>query len=140
MATRLMVDAFRMTRAIRDAIIAHACAGFPEEVCGIIAGKDGAAVMLHPGRNVSLTPRTTFELDIETLTKQIEFEDAGLKLAAIYHSHPAGPETPSPTDVRRAAYPDAVYLIVSLADRARPVLRGFRIVEDEVSEVALSES
>lgn len=122
---------------MRQEIIAHAAAGYPEEVCGILSGRDGAAAALYPGRNVSPRPQVTYELDVETLARQIEFEDAGLMLAAIYHSHPAGPEIPSPTDIARAAYPEAVYIICSLADRTRPCLRGFRIVDGGVREVAL---
>ncbi len=107
-------------------IISHALAGYPEEVCGLVSGKDGVAMAVHPGRNISPTPRTTFELDHETLAKQIEFEEAGLELVAIYHSHPHGPAFPSETDVERAAYPDAFYLICDLADPARPTLHAFR--------------
>jgi desampylase len=127
-----------LPEALRAEIVAHAQAGWPEEVCGLLAGRDGVAVELHRGRNVSPTPRVAYELDVDTLAKQIEFYDAGLDLAAIYHSHPRGPETPSPTDIERAAYPDAVYLICSLADRARPVVRGFEIREGRVTEVALT--
>ena len=78
-----------------------------------------------------------YELDHETLARQIEFEDQGLTLAAIYHSHPGGPEIPSPTDIQRAYYPDSVYLICSLADPVRPVVRGFRIQDGQVTEVEL---
>ncbi len=107
-------------------IISHALAGYPEEVCGLVSGKDGVAMAVHPGRNISATPRTTFELDPETLAKQIEFEDVGLELVAIYHSHPHGPAFPSETDVERAAYPDAFYLICDLAGPGGPSLRVFR--------------
>jgi len=79
---------------MREEIIAHAQAGYPEEVCGIISGRDGVAVELFRGRNVSPRPRTTYEMDVETLMRQIAFDDAGLMLAAIYHSHPAGPPRP----------------------------------------------
>ncbi len=129
---------FRLAPGMREEILAHARAGFPEEVCGIISGRDGVAQALYRGRNVSPTPRVAYELDVETLVKQIEFEDAGLTLAAIYHSHPAGPETPSQTDIRRSSYPDAVYLITSLADGISPTLRGFRIVDGRVREVVLN--
>lgn len=128
---------FLLAAGMREEIIEHALAGFPEEVCGIISGRHGAAVELHRGRNVSSTPRVAYELDVDTLTKQIEFDEAGLTLAAIYHSHPAGPEIPSETDVVRAFYPDSVYLICSLANPAQPSLRGFRIVDSQVYEVAL---
>ncbi len=125
---------------MRDEIVAHASMGFPEEVCGIISGRGGVAVELFRGRNVSPLPRTTYELDVETLMKQIAFDDAGLMLAAIYHSHPAGPPSPSPTDIARAFYPDSVYIICSLADPAQPSLRGFRIVDGTVWEVALHDA
>ena len=125
---------------MREEIVAHARAGFPEEVCGIISGRDGVAVELFRGRNVSPQPRTTYEMDVETLMRQIAFDDAGLMLAAIYHSHPAGPATPSPTDIARAFYPDSVYIICGLADPAQPSLRGYRIVDDMVWEVALRDA
>ncbi len=94
-------------------------------------------VAVYPGRNISQTPRVAYELDHDTLARMIDFEDAGLALAAIYHSHPRGPETPSATDVAQAYYPEAVYLICSLADPARPVLRGFRIAAGRAREVRL---
>lgn len=131
-------EIFRLPDRMCDEIVAHAQAGFPEEVCGIIAGRDGWAVALYRGRNVSSTPRVAYELDVDTLVRQIEFDEVGLTLAAIYHSHPAGPETPSETDIARATYPDSVYLICSLADPSRPVLRGFRIVAGRVWEVMLA--
>ncbi len=122
---------------LRAQILAHARQGYPEEVCGLVAGRSGCAVEVYPGRNISPTPRVAYELDHDTLARLIDIEDAGLELVAIYHSHPAGPEVPSATDIARAAYPAAVYLILSLADPARPVLRGFRIVENRVWEVEI---
>lgn len=119
--------AFPLPRLLTAEIIAHAQAGYPEEVCGLISGRAGAPVAVHPGRNISPTPRVTYELDHETLALQIQFEDQRLELFGVYHSHPQGPEGPSETDVRLAFYPDAVYVIVSLADIARPVVRAFRI-------------
>jgi proteasome lid subunit RPN8/RPN11 len=133
-------EVFLLVGGMREEIIAHARAGFPEEVCGIISGRDGVAVELHRGRNVSPRPRTTYEMDVDTLMKQIAFDDAGLMLAAIYHSHPAGPPTPSPTDIDRAFYPDSVYIICSLADPAQPSLRGFRIVDGAMREVTLRDA
>lgn len=123
----MKAKAFHLPPELAERIVAHARAGYPEEACGLISGRDGVAMTLHPGRNVSATPRVSFELDIETLAKQIEFEEAGLELVAIYHSHPQGPAFPSETDLQRAAYyPDAIYLICSLADREHPVLQAFR--------------
>lgn len=123
--------------SIAAVIIDHARACYPEEACGLVAGRGNVAVAAYPGRNISPTPRVAYELDHDTLARMIDFEDAGLDLAAIYHSHPAGPETPSPTDIARAAYPGAVHLICSLADPARPVVRGFCIADSCAREVRL---
>jgi len=128
---------FRLAPGMADAIIAHARHGYPDEICGLISGREGQAVELHPGRNVSATPRTTFELDVDTLALQIQFADEGLDLVGIYHSHPAGPDVPSATDVARSYYPEAVYLICSMADASYPSLRAFRILANAVSEVRL---
>jgi len=62
---------------------------------------------------------------------------------AIVHSHVRSPARPSPTDVGLAFYPDALYVLVSLAeDQADPVtgaecVRAWRIVDGQVFELAL---
>lgn len=119
--------ALGLPAALAGEIVDHALAGHPEEVCGLIAGRGGEPVSVHRGRNISPTPRVTYELDHDTLALQIQFEEQGLDLWGIYHSHPNGPETPSETDEALAFYPAAVYVIVSLVEPARPVVRGFRI-------------
>ena len=58
----------------------------------------------------------------------------GRDLVAIYHSHPRTRAYPSSTDVAKATYPDASYMIVSLQDPAIPEIRAFRILEGRVSE------
>ena len=130
---RLVLDS-----GIATAIVEHARAGHPDEVCGIVGGRDGRGWLLYQGRNVASHPRIAYELDAETLSRQIELEAAGLELAAIYHSHPHGPETPSGADIARAFYPDAVYIICSLADCNTAILRGYRIRDGRAWEVALA--
>jgi proteasome lid subunit RPN8/RPN11 len=66
-----------------------------------------------------------------------EIDEAGLDLVAIYHSHTRSPAYPSSTDVSLAYYPEAVYLIVSLAEMDKPDLRGFQIHDSKVTEIAL---
>lgn len=131
------MEQFALPAALAAAILRHARAGYPQEVCGLIAGRDGRGVAIYPGHNVSPTPETAFELDTETLARQIALEDQGLALVAIYHSHPQGPAAPSATDITRAFYPDAVQIICSLAQPAAPELRAFRIVQGRVWEVGL---
>ncbi len=54
----------------------------------------------------------------------------GIELLAIYHSHPTSAPVPSKTDLARAFWPDAVYLIVSLAAE-EPVVRGWWLTETD---------
>jgi proteasome lid subunit RPN8/RPN11 len=61
-------------------------------------------------------------------------EDAGWGMV-IYHSHTHTRAYPSATDVRLAAYPEALYLIVTLQDRDAPAARAFTILDGEVAEV-----
>jgi proteasome lid subunit RPN8/RPN11 len=67
---------------------------------------------------------------------QTAIEDAGLELGAIYHSHTRSAPEPSQTDINLAFYPDALYLIVGLA-QGEPDVRAWRIVDGVVSETAL---
>ena len=127
----------RMSAEIVAQIVDHALSGYPAEVCGLVAGRNGVATAVYPGRNISPTPALAYEIDHNTLARVFDFEEAGLELVAIYHSHPRGPETPSPTDIDLALFSDSVYLIVSLATPDRPVVRGFRIAGDGVREIAV---
>ncbi len=61
--------------------------------------------------------------------------DAGEELVAIYHSHPQGPARPSRIDIERAYYPNAAYVIVSLAEPERPLAAAFRIIDGEALEI-----
>jgi proteasome lid subunit RPN8/RPN11 len=138
MTAETPASTFRIPAAMAAEIVAHAQAGYPEEVCGIIAGRDAEAMTLYRGRNVSSTPQVTYELDIDTLALQIGFEAEGFQLVGIYHSHPHGPDIPSVTDIAQAYYPDAVYIICSMIDPTRPSLRGFRIGSRDAIEVRLA--
>ncbi len=132
------MEEFRLAAGLAAAIINHARAGYPAEVCGLIAGRAGQGLEIHPGRNIAADPLTRFEMDPLTLAGQVAFEDQGLRLAAIYHSHPHGPAGPSPTDVEGATYPDAVYIICDLS-ALEPALRAFRIRGGRAWEIGLHE-
>jgi proteasome lid subunit RPN8/RPN11 len=53
----------------------------------------------------------------------------------IFHSHPAGPETASPTDIAEAAY-EVVHVICS-RNNDQWKLRGFWIENGNATEVTL---
>jgi [CysO sulfur-carrier protein]-S-L-cysteine hydrolase len=115
-------------------LLAEAQAAFPLEVCGLMAGKGGRVRRLYPVDNVLQSP-SAFLMDArQQVEAMLEMEAHGWELLAIYHSHPAGPAEPSATDVAQAYYPEALHLILSLEDRARPWLRAFAINEGRVEE------
>ena len=126
----------RIPRALVDRMIEHARADAPDECCGLVATRDGVAVEVHPATNAAHSP-LRYELDgMEQYRIQTAIEDAGLELGAIYHSHTRSAPYPSQTDINLAFYPDAVYLIVGVAGE-EPELRGFRILDGEVTEQPL---
>ncbi len=120
-----------------ERMIAQAKEEAPYEACGIIAGKEGRPVKLYRTANAEHSP-TTYRLEPEEQYRIfIEMEEKGWELWAIYHSHPAFPPYPSARDIKMAYFPEALYLIVSLAQE-EPEIRAFRIVEGEVREEELS--
>lgn len=112
-------------------MLAHVLDDPTEERCGLLAGQDNRVERVLPVPNV-LRSAVAYQMDgrefIEAMAA-CDFEPLG-----IFHSHPAGPPVPSPTDIAQALYPDSVYVIIAL-DQSPPSVRAFRIVEGRVSEV-----
>src|SRR5262245_14302847 len=109
-----------------EEMLQHSREEAPNECCGLIGGTNGELTTLYRASNSEGSP-LRYNLDPQDQFRIMrEMEESGEELAAIYHSHTHSPAYPSQTDVNLAAYPDALYLIVSLADGEDP-LRGFRI-------------
>jgi [CysO sulfur-carrier protein]-S-L-cysteine hydrolase len=127
----------RISRSIYEELLEHARAEAPNECCGLIGGENGEAKSVYRARNAEASP-LRYNLDPQDQFRIMsEMEESGEELSAIYHSHTASPAYPSQTDINLAAYPDAIYLIVSLAADEVP-LRGFEIRDGEVTEVDLA--
>ena len=127
----------RLPQEFAQEMIAQAKEEAPYEACGVIAGKGGRAVKLYRTANAEHST-TTYRLVPEEQYKIfVEMEEKGWELWGIYHSHPAIPAYPSARDIEQAYYPEALYIIVSLA-QGEPEIRAFRIVEGEVREEELS--
>jgi proteasome lid subunit RPN8/RPN11 len=124
-------------RRIYDELLAHAREDAPNECCGLIGGSDGSAATVYRAQNAEASP-LRYNLDPQDQFRIMsEMDEAGEELVGIYHSHTQSPAYPSQTDINLAAYPDAIYLIVSLAEGEEP-LRGFNIVDGQVKEAELS--
>ncbi|HKI67264.1 MAG TPA: M67 family metallopeptidase [Solirubrobacterales bacterium] len=127
----------RISRKLVDEIIAQAREEVPNECCGLIGGKGDEATTVYPARNAEASP---FRYGIdgqEQLNIMNRMGNAGEELVAIYHSHTKSAAYPSQTDVNLAGWPEAVYLIASLADPEAPDLKGFWIKDGKIAEAEL---
>ena len=126
----------RIPRELYEEIVAHARSEAPNECCGMIASRDGEAVKVYRATNAAASP-LRYEIDgAEQYRIQMQIEDSGLDLGAIYHSHTRTEPYPSQTDINLAFYPDALYLIVGLAGE-EPEVRAFTIREGQVGGAQL---
>ncbi len=127
----------RIPKDVYEELLAHARDDAPNECCGLIGGSDGVARTVYRARNAEASP-LRYNLDPQDQFRiMTEMDEKEEELSAIYHSHTASPAYPSQTDINLASYPDALYLIVSLA-KGEKDLRGFRIEDGEVTEVDLA--
>jgi proteasome lid subunit RPN8/RPN11 len=127
------LDVLELDRAVFDALVSHAWSDFPYEVCGLIGLRaDGTAEPI-PITNAERSMRY-YVMDAKELLRamrRIEDESLGL---VIYHSHTHTRAYPSETDVRLAAFPEALYAIITLEDRDRPAIRAFTIRDGRIQE------
>ena len=132
-----------------EEMIAHVRAAVPNEGCGMLGGRDGAALAVFPARNAAASPIrfTIHPEDLLQIVRTVEYERAW-QIVGIFHSHVASPAYPSATDVAEAEfdmgngelverYPGAVHIVISLANPADPDVRGFTIRQGEIAEVRL---
>lgn len=126
----------RIARDLLDEIVAHAREDAPNECCGMIAARDGRAVAVHRAVNAAASP-LRYEIEGKDQYRIITaIEDAGNDLGAIYHSHTRSAPYPSQTDINLAFYPEALYVIVGVANGDADV-HAYRIVDGAVDEVQL---
>ncbi len=126
----------QIARELYDQLVAQARAEAPDECCGMIAARDGRAVQVHPAENTAHSP-LRYEIDGREQLRILDaIEDAGCELGAIYHSHTRTAPEPSQTDINLAFYPDALYVILGVAQE-EPDVRAWRIVDGEVTQVEL---
>jgi len=134
--------------AIRAAMVEHARAEYPNEMCGLVVGdrsaaEGGRALRWEPATNKAASPYR-YELDPSDLLRlTLATEAADEVFWAIVHSHVRSPAVPSPTDLGLAFYPDALYILVSLSEieadpgTGEPSVRAWRIAEGVAAEVAI---
>ena len=126
-------------RALVDQMVQHALAQRPNEACGMVAGLGNRATKVYPATNSEASPVRYLMEPRDQLRIMRDIEDHDWDLLGIFHSHTHTAAYPSQTDVSLAYYPDALYIIVSLADAANPVVRAFHIVDGQIREEPIAD-
>ena len=132
-------EEIQIPRKITNQLLHHAQQSPNTEVCGLIGGQNGVPVSCYAIKNTAEEPQQRFLLDsrqhIEAMAKM---RGRNEELFAIYHSHPTSPAIPSKTDLEMAAYPEILYLIISLNTKGILELRGFSIENHTAREISLT--
>jgi len=124
-----------ITKEQLQTMIDHVNQCAPLEACGLLAGKNSRVEEVIIVQNQAQSPVRYVMDPLEQLNAFEWIESNHLELLGIFHSHPSGPETVSPTDLAEASYP-VVYVVLSQSDGSwHP--RGFWVEEGAFEEVRL---
>jgi len=128
----------KIDRTLLDDIVAHAVRDAPNECCGIVAVRDGAATGVHATENLAASP-FRFEVDGPALFRLLEsIESDGGELGAIYHSHTRSDPYPSQTDVNfSSGWPGVEWIIVGVDKQGEAEVHSYLIDGGQISEVKL---
>jgi [CysO sulfur-carrier protein]-S-L-cysteine hydrolase len=129
----------RIAQSLIDEIVAHAREDRPNECCGMIAGVGDEATGTIRVVNAAASP-LRYEMDPQGQFNGLKtIEDSGAELLGIYHSHTKSAAYPSQTDVNQAvAWPDQIYVIVSLADEAEPDVKAYLLKDFKITDVPIA--
>ncbi len=115
-------------------MLEHVLACLPEEACGILGGQAGRVQVVVPVTNQLHSP-VRFRMASEEQLRAFQFlEDQGLEMLAFFHSHPAGPSSPSATDLAEFAYPGVLAIIWSPGADGWQA-RAFQVDDGTICEV-----
>ncbi len=134
--TGIVMKTAHIPEAVRDVMFAQSLAELPNECCGLLIGKQNIerAVIM---RSIPPAPDTYYMDPEQQIGVFTEMQATGEQLLGIYHSHPTGPVEPSGMDLKLAFHPDALYVIISLADPDTPVLGAYYMRNGQFEEVAV---
>ena len=131
-------EEIQIPRKITNQLLHLAQISPDHEVCGLIGSKNGFPTHCYPIKNSAEYPQQRFLLDAwQQISAMAKMRELGEDLFAIYHSHPTSPALPSTNDLELAAYPEALYLIISLNTKGILEMRGFKIHQKTALEIPL---
>lgn len=125
------VERIKLYRTEYESMLSMALSERPKEACGLVAGtiSEGGIKVISKVYLLRNTDQSAehFSLDPkEQLAAVQDMRKLGLKPLGNWHSHPITPSRPSEEDKRLAYDKNAVYMILSLAEK-EPVLNAFHI-------------
>lgn len=126
----------RIRRAVVDAVVEHARRDEPLECCGLLIGTDEEVIESHPARNLRQSAVAYLVAPEDHFAAIRSARAHGREVLGAYHSHPHSAAVPSATDIREAADPGFLYLIVSLM-RDEAEVAGFRVRDGAAFQVVL---
>src|SRR5579864_9805216 len=148
-----MGDVLEFPVALREELIRLARQGDPDEVCGILGGRERAVSRVFPVRNTAddveaeqgvfrdrdsgvatagRRPVHYYMDPRDQLRVYNELDALELDVVAYYHSHTHTEARPSPTDIRLATDLSPYYVLVSLTHQ--PNVRAWRIVKADPAD------
>jgi [CysO sulfur-carrier protein]-S-L-cysteine hydrolase len=130
---------FQIPRKLTNQLLHLAQLSPDYEICGLVGSKNGIPNTCYPIANIAKQPQQRFLLDAkQQIDAMATMRKQGEELFAIFHSHPKAPAEPSSYDLEVAAYPDALYLIISLNIKGVLEMRGFKISQRKAQEIVLT--
>lgn len=127
-----------LPRTLVNQLLTHAQHSPEVEVCGLVGRTSEGQYKVYPVANVASESDHLFAMEPkQQIDVMRRMRDNDEELFAIYHSHPHAPAEPSLRDLEEAAYPEALYLIISLNTKGVLEMRGFRLHDGEVAGIEL---
>jgi [CysO sulfur-carrier protein]-S-L-cysteine hydrolase len=127
----------RVSRSVIEEIVQHSREQSPLEACGYLAERDGVLVEAFRLTNVDASPEHFSFAPAEQFAAMRQMRSRGLRMKAVYHSHPTTPARPSAEDIRLANDPALLYVIASLA-QDEPEVKAFAICGGEATAEPLT--
>ncbi len=123
-----------LAKEVDQEMVSAALAAAPLEACGLLAGTGVRATKCYALTNTDASAEHYSMKPEEQFAAWKDMRAAGLKMLAVWHSHPATPARMSAEDMRLAYTPDILYVIVSLAKPGRPQTRAFKVCDETAEE------
>jgi proteasome lid subunit RPN8/RPN11 len=127
----------RMRQAVLDAIEAHARQAAPDECCGLLVAMDEEIIEAVATTNVARDPFRRYEVSpAEHFLLIKRCRAVNLRIAGVYHSHPASAPQPSPTDLEHA-FSEFLFVIAGPVNDQPMDIRGYRLKDGAFEPVRL---